>query len=180
MSQLCVELKFWLWRKKEEGETKRVCNMFYVTLPKKNADVFIQQSQQHPYPPTPHPAPAHVIQSFACKEVHCNVSSSPYSANSKSDRNYNHHANRATHRPTWLEGASPSCLIYDASLKLLGPYCPIGFKWWQFVWSPGTVSSAPLTLSCTVTKAQQQHFFTFKSAPLIFQVWVPWRPSAAV
>lgn len=31
--------------------------------------------------------------------------------------NYNNHTNRATRRPTWLEGASQSCLIYDAPQK---------------------------------------------------------------
>lgn len=32
----------------------------------------------------------------------------------QAEPNYNNHTNRATHRPTRLEGASQSCLIYDA------------------------------------------------------------------
>lgn len=32
--------------------------------------------------------------------------------------NYTNHTNRATHRPTWLEGASQSCLIYDTPQNL--------------------------------------------------------------
>lgn len=74
--------------------------------------------------------------------------------------NYNNHTNRATHRPTWLEGASLSCLIYDAPRK---QYCPIGFQCQGTTLYnlhppppppcfPGRVSSASLIVSRTETQ----------------------------
>ena len=67
--------------------------------------------------------------------------------------NYNNHTNRATHRPTWLEGASPelsnlrccsessiaqsACTVEGTTVSNLQPP------------SPGRVSSAPLIVSRT-------------------------------
>lgn len=61
---------------------------------------------------------------------------------------------RATRRPTWLDGTSLSCLIYDTSQR---PYCPIirqyqGTTFHLLQHIPGRVSSASLVVSRRATQ----------------------------
>lgn len=67
---------------------------------------------------TPRPVDLHVAQSNSCEERHGNVSSRSLQMTRQAEPNYNNQTNRATHSPTWLEGASQSCLIYVSSQKL--------------------------------------------------------------
>lgn len=69
--------------------------------------------------------------------------------------NYNNHTNRATHRPTWLEGASHSYLIYVASQNFYVALLPNNLRLYDLQLLsfttvrgafPGRMSSALLTV----------------------------------
>jgi len=86
-----------------------------------------------------------------CKERLLNVSSSSLQIARQAGPNYNNHTDRATHRPTWLEGASQSYLIYVASQELYVALLPNNLSLQPAATIfplaggfPGRVSSPPL------------------------------------